>query len=178
MTERNVYQELAEAIGAGESRLMPRIFETLADENEAQVLLAAAPPATVDEIAEKTGLPNKDIEKMLDPLFMKGLIFKSRKPGDTRYYRVRHVVQFHDATALAPNVSRDTLDLWKEYMDTEWQEDLQRFEAALPQPVVRVVPVNVTIESKTQVLAFDAVKSIVENAKNLALTGVLGTPLE
>ena len=186
MTEKNVYQELAEAIGAGESALIPRIFEALADESEAQVLLAAAPAATVDEIAEKSGLSKRDIQKMLDPLFKKGLIFKSKKPGDLRYYRVRHVLQFHDATALAPDVSRETLDLWKEYMDTEWQDDFERFKSALPQPVVRVVPVNVSIDSTTRILAFDDVKSIVEGAKNLAVTncscrvidGKCGKPLE
>jgi Pyruvate/2-oxoacid:ferredoxin oxidoreductase delta subunit len=123
---------------------------------------------------------------MLVPLFNKGLIFKSQKPEGIRYYRVRHVMQFHDATALAPDVARETLDLWKEYMDTEWHEDLRMLEEALPHPVMRVVPVNVSIDSKAQILAFDDVRNIVEGAKNLAVTqcacrvidGKCGKPLE
>jgi Fe-S-cluster-containing hydrogenase component 2/predicted transcriptional regulator len=186
MTEKTPYKQLAEAIGAGDSKLIAKIFEALADENEAKILLAAAPPATIDEIAEKTGLPNEDIEKMLDPLFKKGLIFVSKKKGSTRYYRVRNVAQFHDATAVASDASRDMLDLWKEYTETEWGEYLKQIEAVIPQSLVRVVPVNITIDSKAQILAFEDVKSIVEGAKNLAVTncscrvidGQCGKPVE
>ena len=35
---------------------------------------------------------------MIDPLFKKGLLFKSKKPDGTRYYRVRNVLQMHDST--------------------------------------------------------------------------------
>ena len=186
MTEKSIYQQLSEAIGAGESLLVPKIFEALADENEAKILMAAAPPATVDEISEKTGLPGEDIEKMLDPLFRKGLIFMSKKEGPTRYYRVRNVAQFHDATAVAVNASREMLDLWKEYTDTEWTDYSRQLESFLPQPVVRVVPVNVSIDPKAQILAFEDVKSIVEGAKSLAVTrcscrvidGKCGKPIE
>jgi len=186
MTEKTAYEQLAEAIGAGESKLVPRIFEALADENEAKILIAAAPPATVDEISEKTGLPSEDIEKMLDQLFRKGLIFMSKKQGPTRYYRVRNVAQFHDATAVASDASRDMLDLWKAYTETEWGEYLKQIEAVIPQSFVRVVPVNVTIDSRAQILAFEDVKSIVEGAKSLAVTrcscrvidGKCGKPIE
>jgi hypothetical protein len=34
MTERNVFQKLAEEVGAGESTIIPKIFSTLADEVE------------------------------------------------------------------------------------------------------------------------------------------------
>jgi len=186
MGEKTLYQQLAEAIGAGESKLIPRIFETLVDAKGAQVLLVSAPPATIDEIAEKTGFTVEDVKEMLDPLFKKGLIFMSKKEGPTRYYRVRHVVQFHDATAVSLDASRELLDLWKEYMDTEWGQYSEMMRTALPEPVLRVIPVNVSIESKTQILAFEDVKSIVENARSLAVTrcscraidGKCGKPLE
>ena len=145
MTDKGLYQQLAEGIGAGESKLIPRIFEALIDESEARVLLAAAPPATIDEISEKTGIPEDNIEKMINPLFEKGLIFKSKKEGATRYYRVRSVPQLHDATAVSLDASRDFLDLWKDYMATEWDEYGRLLETVLPQPVVRVIPVNISI---------------------------------
>jgi len=186
MEKRTLYEQLAEAIGAGESKLIPRIFEALVDEKGAQLLLAAAPPATVEEISEKTGFPAEDVEKMLDLLFKKGLIFMSKKEGPTRYYRVRHVVQFHDATAVSLDASRELLDLWKEYMDAEWGQYSEMMQTALPQPVVRVIPVNVSIDPKTQILAFEDVENIVESARSLAVTrcscraidGKCGKPLE
>ena len=57
MTEKTVYQQLAAAIGAEDSPTIPKIFKMVADENEAKVLLAAFPPGSAEELAEKTGLP-------------------------------------------------------------------------------------------------------------------------
>lgn len=186
MTQKAVYQQLAEGIGAAGSELIPKIFEALIDEKEARVLLAAAPPATIDEISDKSGIPRDDVEKMIDPLFRRGLIFMSKKEGPTRYYRVRTVPQFHDATAVALDASREFLDLWKQYMDNEWVEYGKKIDAVVPQPPVRVLPVNVSIQPTTQILAFDDVKSIVEGARNLAVTkcscravyGECGKPLD
>jgi NAD-dependent dihydropyrimidine dehydrogenase PreA subunit len=186
MAEKTFYQQLAEAIGAGDSKLIPKIFEVLVDEDEARVLLAAAPPATMEELADKTGILKDRVREMMSILFKKGLIFKSTKEGITRYYRVKRVSQLHDSTAAAVNASRELLDLWKEVMTTEWLGQSRKIEAFVSQPIVRVLPVNVTIEPGTQILAFDDVKQIVRNAKNLAIArcscrvidGKCGKPVE
>ena len=170
MTQENMYQQLSEAIGAGDSKVIPDIFKMLADENEAKVLLAAAPPATLEELAEKTGIPKDDVEKMIEPLFKKGLLFKSKKPDATRYYRVRQLLQFHDATILAPDMPQDFFDLWKKYHATEFLRDHKRIEDILPRSAVRVVPVNVAVDPDIKVAAFDDVKQIVAKAGNLAVT--------
>lgn len=164
------YRELAQAVGAADSKFIPGVFEVLADENEADVLLAAAPPATLDELAEKTGLDAGDIEKMIAPLFKKGLIFKSVKPDATRYYRVRHLLQMHDSTAVMNDAPREMLDLWKRFMAEEYEEFNRQLEEVLPAPVIRVIPVNVIIEPETRILAFDDVKALVEEARSIAVT--------
>jgi len=56
MTGIAPYRELAKAIGAGESTLVARIFEFLVSEEEAKVMLLAAPPATAQELAQKSSL--------------------------------------------------------------------------------------------------------------------------
>ncbi len=54
---------------------------------------------------------------MIDSLFRKGILFKSRKPDGIRYYRVRQVLQLHDSTAVmatgaeAQPAHRDLRDL-------------------------------------------------------------------
>ncbi len=184
--EKSIYEQLTEGIGAGESKIIPRIFEKLIDDDEAKVLLAAAPPATVPEISEKSGIAESAIEKMIDPLFKKGLIFKSKKKDAARYYRVRNVPQMHDSTAVIVDAPRDMLDLWKEYMATDWHDYSRKLETMIPQSVVRVIPVNVSIEHETQILAFDDIKEVIDNARNLAVTpcscriidGSCGKPLE
>jgi formate hydrogenlyase subunit 6/NADH:ubiquinone oxidoreductase subunit I/predicted transcriptional regulator len=170
MTDMTPYQELAQHLGAGDSRIIPAIFEELADEKEARLLLAAAPPATVEEISEKTGMAAGEIEAMIDPLFRKGLLFKSKKKDAVRYYRARHMMQFHDATAVAIDPPRKMMELWKQFMTEEWDDFGRKLEAMLPKPALRVIPVNVAIDSNTQILAFEDVKSMIDSARNVAVT--------
>ncbi len=186
MAEKTPWGQLAELIGAGDSKLMPAIFEALTDEAEARVLLAAAPPATAAELAERSGLDVARVEAMIEPLFFRGLLFKSRKPKGTRYYRVRNVLQFHDATAVTLDPPPGVIDLWKQYMDTEWTDYVVKLDTVLPGAVLRVIPVNVSIEASNQILAFEDVSQLVDTARRLAVTrcscrvidGACGQPLE
>lgn len=170
MSDKSYYDQLAESIGAGDSKYVPAIFEILTDENEAKFLLAAAPPATIEEIAEKTGFEKFDVEKMIEPLFKKGLLFKSRKEDATRYYRVRHVMQFHDSSGVMVDPSQKMLDLWKDWTKNEWGDTIKQYESVMPQGACRVIPVNINIEHKSQILAFDDIVKILENARNIAVT--------
>lgn len=170
MEQTTLFHQIAQVIGAGDSVMVPKIIEALIDEKEAGLVMAASPPGTVEELAEKTGLPADEVKGMLDNLFQKGLMFKSQKPDGTRYYRVRHLMQFHDATILAPDASQEFFDLWREYHKNEFKEDHRKMEAMLPDSVVRVIPVNVTVEPEIRVAPFDDVKQIVANARNLAVT--------
>ena len=186
MADKILCRQLAEAVGAVESLLIQKIFGALVKDDEAKVLLAAAPPATVEELGQKTGFPPETIKAMMEPLFKKGLIFKTKKGEQMKYYRVKSIPQMHDATAVTIGLSREVLDLWKEYMETEWREYGQKIMDFLPGSVVRVIPVNETIESESRILAYDDVVTIIENAETLSLVkcscrvidGACGKPLE
>ncbi len=186
MAETTMSEQLAAAVGAPDSKIIPAMFDERTDENEARLRLAAAPPATAVEIAEKTGIAAEEIEKMIDPLFKKGLLFKSKKPDAIRYYRPRHLVQLHDATAVALDIPQKVLDLWKAHTQTEWVDFVKEFEQKLPKPVLRVIPVNVSVEPSSQILAFEDMKELVDGARNLAVTrcscrvidGACGMPID
>ena len=75
MQEQDMYQQLAGAIGAGNSKIVPEIMRKMADEQEMTLIMAASPPATVAELAEKTGIPKDRVEQMVDDLFHKFLFF-------------------------------------------------------------------------------------------------------
>jgi ferredoxin len=170
MGQPTCYQQLAEAIGAGESKYIPNVFQILVNEPEAQVLLAASPPATVEEIGKKTGIAASDIEAMIDPLFKKGLLFKSKKPDGVRYYRVRSIPQLHDATAVSPDAPPKMFEFWRIFMAHEWPHYMAKLEAVIPQAVMRVIPVNVSIDTRAQIMAFEDVKQALEEARSLAVT--------
>ena len=186
MTDMKLCRQLAEAIGAGESPLIPKIFEALVNDDEARVLLAAAPPATPEELAPKTGLSVDTIKAMMKSLFNKGLIFKAQKGGELKFYRVKNIPQMHDSTSLTPGISRYILDIWKEYMNKEWPEYGRMAMEFMPGSIMRVVPVNEGIDPASRILAYDDVVKIIENAKTLSVTkcscrvidGACGKPLE
>ena len=144
MVENTHYQQLAAAVGAPGSDTIAAIFESLADEKEAKVLVAAAPPATLEELSEKTGIEKEEIQNMIDPLFKKGLLFKSKKPDATRYYRVRRLGQMHDSTALVENPPQKMLDLWKDFMAREWYDFRMKVTEGGEKLHSRIIPVNVT----------------------------------
>jgi len=168
MTQPDLYEQLTNAIGISESKIIPKIFKLLADEDEAKVILAAAPPATVEEIAERSGVPAEKVEQVIDPLFKKGLLFKSSRPGV--YYRVKYMLQFHDASILAPGMTQEFFDLWKEYHNSEFDGHMGQIQSVLTQSAVRVVPVNVVVQPDLRVAYFDDVRQIVEKARNIAVT--------
>lgn len=186
MPDDTPYQEIARLIGAADSRIIPRILRMIADEKEIQILKVAFPAASVAEFASKTGIPGKEVEILTKTLFAKGLLFQSKKEGETRYYRVKTVPQFHDSSVLWPGATREFLDLWKEYTEKEWADFGRVIEAFLPKPAIRVIPVGATIEAKAKVLAMDDVRDIIGRAKKLAVTpctcrtvdGKCGKPVE
>jgi len=170
VNEKELYQTLAASVGAAGSERIERIFRMLADAEEARLLIAASPPATLAQLAERTGLEMKRLEEMAQALFQKGLLFYSERNGVRKYYRVRHVPQLHDATAVALDASQELLDLWRDYTDQEWTDYARKIEAFVPQAPIRVIPVNVTMDVSNRILAFEDVKKLVEEARFLAVT--------
>jgi len=187
MSELTDCQMLSQMIGAKPEGIMADIFSNLTDDNDTKLLLAAAPPATIKELAEKTGFEETEVAKRLNTLFLKGLIYKSKKPDGTKYYRVRHVIQMHDATAIVDNPDPELINLWKKYMDQEFDEQMRQIEGFLPAPAARVIPIDISLDGhKTQVLAFDDTRKIFDDARSIAVTkcscrvidGACGKPVE
>ena len=87
---------------------------------------------------------------MIDPLVSPRGCFlspKSRKASNIT--GCGSVPQMHDATALYPEASKESLELWKEYMATEWPAYMKRIESAIPNPVMRVIPVNAKVDAQS-----------------------------
>ena len=162
------YEDLSARVGLAGAIRAPRLFAMIADELEADLLLAM--PADVPTLAEKFGLDRDKVQGMVDELFHKGLVFKSFRTDPISYRMCGSPIQFHDATILWPEAPREFLDLWQEFQETEMLELQKAFADAMPRPVMRVVPVNVSMEVKNKVLAHEDVKAIIDKAEVLAVT--------
>jgi len=186
MSKQSLFHELAGTIGAAESRIIPLILEKLIDEKSARIALAASPPATAPELAEKTGYTEAEVMAALDDMFLKGMIYRSKKPDATRYYRFKHILQFHDANIVTPNLPAGVMALWREYNKTEWPATHHFIEDILPAPAARVIPVNESVSSEARVLPFDDISQLVNSASRIAVVnctcrlveGACGLPVE
>ncbi|MEW5726011.1 MAG: 4Fe-4S binding protein [Thermodesulfobacteriota bacterium] len=162
------YVALAGKIGLGESARIPRLFQMLADEAEAELLLAL--PGQAPELAARLNRSEEDVARSLADLFYKGLVFPSAKAGPPTYRLCRDLVQFHDATILWPKAPREFLDLWQDFMENEWPEVARGFNRLLPRPFTRIIPVGVSVPARSQVLAFEDIRGIIKSARTIAVT--------
>ncbi len=162
------YRELAGRIGLGQSERIARLFQMLAGPEEADLLLAL--PADAAGTAEKLGKDPAEVQQMIDELFLKGLVFPSRKTTPPTWRMCRDLVQFHDATLLWPQAPSAFFDLWREFMDQEWFGIAKTLSASVKKPFTRIIPVGVSIEAKTAILDFESVAEMIDKAKSLAVT--------
>ncbi|MCB2227131.1 MAG: 4Fe-4S binding protein [Desulfarculaceae bacterium] len=162
------YQKLAEKINLGQSERIARLFAMLADPDQAELLLAL--PADVPGAAAKLDRDPAQVEAMIDDLFLKGLVFPSKKTDPPTWRMGRDLVQFHDATLLWPEASEEFYDLWRDFMDQEWFEIAKDWSANVTKPFTRVIPVGVSIEARTSILDFESVAEMVNKAKSLSVT--------
>jgi ferredoxin len=168
MDENDRYKKLAEKIFMGDSRLIPMLFEAISTPQEADVLLAL--PGTTGSVAGQFGMSEPDASAMLQTLFRKGLAFKKNTPDGTAYRMCRDLMQFHDASILWPEAPRAFLDLWQEFMEEEWPAFSEMVEKMLPRPVTRIVPVSESVDARQQILAFEDVRSMIDEADMIAVT--------
>lgn len=163
------FLEMAKRIGLGESKRIPMLFEMILEgPTEADILLSL--PANAPELSERLEMPVNQASDILMELFHKGLIFPSRKTDPPTYRMCRDLVQFHDATILWPEAPKTFLNLWQEFMETEWPAIAKVYSQVLPRPFTRVIPVGATVPARSHVLAYEDIKEIIEKADSLAVT--------
>lgn len=169
MEGTQLYQELAVRLGAPPSERIPRLWEMLCNSEEGRLCLAM--PGTVQELAEKMGKPAAEIEKMIQGLFRKGVVFERTKGDVTQYSMSKNLIQFHDATIVWPEAPQEFLDLWREYMESEYPALAKIIASMDLEPMTRVVPVQQTLEGGgSRVLPFESAVKILEDARRIAVT--------
>ena len=165
----SIYEKMAEKIMMKGSKIIPELFEMIADEDEAELLMAM--PGTVKQLAEKLGKPEEKIDEMCKLLYRKGLAFKSFKGGDLGYKMCRDMVQFHDGTILWPDAKQEYWDTWQKFMEVEWPNFAKIIDKIMPKPFTRVIPIQQAVEAgKQQILDIESANKIINDAEAVAVT--------
>ncbi|MBI9074935.1 MAG: 4Fe-4S binding protein [Desulfatibacillum sp.] len=163
-----VYDQFAEKIMIPGSVIIPQLIAMMATEQEAQMLVSM--PATAQALADKFSMELSDVEAKMVDFFKKGLVFKSIKPDGIVYRMPREVMQFHDATILWHGATREYYDLWQKFMEEEWPEYTKMVEQVMPKPFTRIIPVEESLNPKSQILAYESCKELIESADTIAVT--------
>jgi Pyruvate/2-oxoacid:ferredoxin oxidoreductase delta subunit len=166
---KTIYELMTDKIMMTGSTIIPELFEMIADQQEAELLMAM--PGTPEQLSEKVSKSVDEVETMCKALYHKGLAFKSYKGETIGYKMCRDMIQFHDATILWPEAPQAYLDRWQDFMEQEWPMFAKLAEQVFPKPFTRVIPVQKSVETgKQQILDADSVDQIIETAEKIAVT--------
>jgi len=137
--------------------------------NQDEVAIANMLPATAEELASKTGKTADAINKMLDGLFRKGVIFES-----SRGYRpARDIFQLHDATGSDMRSDqiwgRELLDAWWDFSENELYKDVAKWVKDFATPVSRVIPARAAVAEPGKLLPDEDIEGIIDRTARVAV---------
>lgn len=163
MSMTKVFKSYATQLGFPESQSLLRIFEILYDEEaDKKILKALSKPRNLEQIMKKTDLPKKIVEKSLDKLLKRGAI-DIRKKGFYRRFPV--FIELRDANCLWPDAPQEIFEKWEDLLYNEVPKLVPILEQINLKPIVRVLPVESSIEVQNTVLDADSAKKIFKDAK-------------
>jgi Na+-translocating ferredoxin:NAD+ oxidoreductase subunit B len=117
----------------------------------------------LDELSGMTGVPLTELEPILDGMVSKGTVFRSSKGGVTKYRLLPTIVGFSE-TPFWPGKDNERVralaPLWNSYFKSAFGREIGDRKV----PLLRVVPVEEELAAETQVLPFETVSKLVEEA--------------
>jgi H+/Na+-translocating ferredoxin:NAD+ oxidoreductase subunit B len=171
----NLYEQLAEKLdkapaGVPMSPTLMKILAILFPGEEAEVALKLSlfESKTADEWKEVIPEKADSLPGILDKMASRGTVFSQQKPGQERTYRLLpSIVGFSETPFWAgreTDMTRALAPLWIKYMDEEFGGELARGV-----PLIRVVPIEDSLRDASQVLPFDAIKSMIRDDAFIAV---------
>lgn len=143
------------------------ILRILMDEDE--IALVNMLPGNSLELSQKLNKPRETIDKMLQDLYKKGVIFEF----SGGYRPARDIMQLHDSTGSDVRSDeiwgRKLMDAWWDFSENELFQDLAKLAQAFPKPVSRVVPAREAVAEPEKLIAEEDISRLVEKSPRLAV---------
>lgn len=149
---------------ATESGVELEILKRLFTPEEAEVAVILTPfPEEVSEIAERSGLPQKELENRLDLMSRKGLVFRVRRSGKTLYNTAPFMIGLYEYSVKI--IDKDLAQLFKKYYESAYVDEM----GASDVPGFKVLPVDENIESDTVLIPSYQLKESIKTARKIAV---------
>ncbi len=143
-----------------------KILKRLFSVKEAEIVLKLKPSRkreTADQITKRTGLDKNEVEKELESLSKKGLLFRIRRGNTTIYNLAPFMIGLYEYSVQ--NVDEELAQLYREYFDTTYIFELGKFNV----PGFKVIPIEETIETDTVLLPYQNLKQSIKNARIISV---------
>ncbi|MHA1580738.1 MAG: 4Fe-4S binding protein [Candidatus Freyarchaeota archaeon] len=147
------------------SRVEIKILKRLFTEEEAKTAVLLSPvPEEVSEIAKRTGLDKRELERRLEAMSKKGLIFRIRREGKTLYNAAPFMIGLYEYSVK--KIDKELAKLFKEYYDTAYLNEIGRSNI----PGFKVLPVEERIQTGTVLYPYLKLKESIRKARKIAVT--------
>ena len=161
MANNHQLASYAATLGFPESKTLLKIFDMLFDDAESMAI-AAALPGTVQEIAEKTGLAQKRVKAAVEQLVRRGAINRKKKGESYRLFPA--MIELRDAVVVYSDYPREFFELWDALIKEEMPQIIPFLETLNIPPLLRVIPIEESVESIAEVLDSESARSLVKKA--------------
>lgn len=143
-----------------ELKILRKIFEP----DEAEMALKIRPlPEGAEAMAERLGMPLMELQPILDTMVKKGQIGSMKAQGRQMYMLFPFVLGIYEFQL--DRLDKELTDLFEEYFPT-----LLNTLGNLEPSFFRVVPVNTQIQAEHQVLPYEDVRQMIEQARSFKLS--------
>ncbi|NVM29811.1 MAG: 4Fe-4S binding protein [Candidatus Helarchaeota archaeon] len=148
-----------------ESGIEIKILKRLFTEEEARITVRLSPvPETAKQIARRGKLDVKEMEKKLELMSKKGLIFRVHRKGKTFYNAAPFMIGLYEYSVK--KIDKELARLFKEYYDTAQVNEI----GASGVPGFKVLPVDESIQANTVLYPYHKLKESIKNARGIAVT--------
>jgi len=155
----------AAQLGYPDSKTLEKILVILFN-TEKKIKIAAALPGTIEEIINKTGFTELEAKDTIEELHREGAI--NQRLHDNRTYRLYPgMIEIRDAVVINPDVSDEVVKLWDDVVRKEFAKTVPFLEKLGIPPLMRVVPIEETVESEGTVLDADSARKILNDADQI-----------
>jgi len=165
VTAQEVYIALAKKSGHADSEVLLDILAKSMTPEEAALLLEL--PAANETLAAKLNLDEETVEKKIDELMRRGLVVPSRRgarfPNNLAFL---HEAMLSSAPELIPP---ELPALWKEVYRSYWWKEIADALSGLEIPTLRVIPAQGAVPPDVQLLPWEDIRFIVQDAKSRAV---------
>ena len=146
-----------------ESGTETKILMKLFTEEEAEMYLnMSIMLETPDAVAERLKMDPEEVSRILERMYVKGLLFRLRKGDAVKYGASAFIVGIYEFQVR--DMDREFAELMEQYMEEAFNVSMSKHVAPL-----RTVPVNMSLDVTWPVAPYEDVKAIVKSKDNIAI---------